>query len=177
MRARTGFNLFQQEAMKSYVYIIEKNRVHFYVKTEDGKTHWSPNPDHAHSFSQQWVPAEPTPEMPNRKERFANMAEEFATENGARYCVGDPNDMVKLHEAGPQIGQRVLIKGQRSDGFVYGTGYVCDYARILPHFLSHTVMLDNPPKSGAPDEFGKVYTTDPEALCRHHCPVYEMERL
>lgn len=63
----------------------------------------------------------------------------------------------------------------RSDGFVYGTGTVIKYVSGLPHALTHTIRLDNPPESGAPDEFGRVYTRDPEKLAYHHAMTHELE--
>lgn len=166
--------------MKNYCYLIEDDRVLFYKGTVDGTTVWSADPDAAFDFPSAWVPAEPTSEIPNRTQRFVNLSEPFADTNGARRCIGDPRAMASLHERGPRIGQRVRVKRHRSDGHDYGTGYVCGYVcgyvGILPHYLTHTVMLDDPPATGAADEFGNACAA-PEILGKHHCPVSELETL
>lgn len=170
---------------KHFVYLIEDGTIVFYKGTfhdyegvAGPSTVWSPDPKDAYDFPGiEWVAAQPTKEMPHRKEKGVSPGEEFARKNGARFCIGDPRALLKLHERGPRIGQRVRVLGNRSDGHVYGTGQVVGYAEYLPHFLSHTVALDHPPKAGAPDERGRVLTRDPEVLAEHDCPASELEIL
>jgi hypothetical protein len=155
------------KSQKYFVYKIWDGKIMFFKGTNKIKKYWSPNPKDAYDFPYQWI------DTPNG-ERYRNLATIFAEENGAHLCIGDPNDLLDLHNRGPQIGQQVRINRIRYDGFVYGTGVVVRYTQFLPTSLTHTVELDNPPEAGAPDEWGEILTRDPEILRYYHCHATEL---
>jgi hypothetical protein len=163
--------------MKRFVYRVQDGRVQFHTGSLRAGEAWGDDPAYAYDWLCSWVEAEPTPEMPNRTKKLVNEGEVYARRYACHYCIGDPNDLLALHQKGPRIGQRVRVRRVRSDGHAYGTGTVVGYAEFLPHFLTHTVLLDEPPEAGAPDEFGNVLTRDPEVLARHHCPAHELEAI
>jgi hypothetical protein len=150
----------------AFVYTISRNdTLWFYARTGDGGIVWTAKPEDAHDFKGRW-------EEEGGRWRHVCEAKEFAHAEGGRVSHGDPANLVKLHTAGPRVGQRVRIKEVRTDGYAYGEGVVISYNNLC--FLSHEVELDNPPAAGAPDECGHC-CTDPEILKYWNGPADRME--
>jgi hypothetical protein len=140
--------------------LSDQNRVMFYSRQTKAGQVWSFDPKDAFDFGPKdyWDPCGCNPNCTSRKHISA--AAEFADKNGGRVCCGDPKELLKVHDKGPRVGQRVRVKEVRSDGRPYGEGYVLSYCGYQPHFLSHVVCLDDPPKFGAPNEFGDCAELD-----------------
>jgi hypothetical protein len=140
-----------------FVYRISKNgTLWFYHGLENNEIIWGADPNKSESFSSH------------------KKAQDFADENNAIICCGDPQALQRIHNRGPRIGDRVRITRKRSDGFVYGCGQVIRYADYTPHTLTHVVRLDNPPEKGAPDETGHTYDLTEYNGC-FHFHAYELE--
>lgn len=161
-----------------FVYILDEDRMFFYagnsVYQGHKTTRWSPRPSEAKSFPVRWEHTD----LPNGgiNSKCIVEAEEFARVNSAKSCCGDPKDLLKVHEKSPKVGERVRVTAKRSDGYNYGTGVVEAYAGHTMCSLTHVVVLDNPPKFGAPNELGEK-CRDQEILARHNCFAWEIESL